>query len=81
MASPINADVAVISEVVFAVFGAGGWILWPMTVAQKSIVAKRAMKMSRLQPARRPSLPTKILRRADGCLGGIGSAGVSVASR
>jgi len=39
--------VAVISEVVFAVFGAGGWILWPMTVAQKSIVAKRAMKMSK----------------------------------
>src|SRR6202035_3171034 len=38
-----------------------------------------ARKISRLHPARRPSSPMKILRRVDVCLGGIVSAGVSVA--
>lgn len=41
--------------------------LWLMTRAQYRQAAIRAIKMSRLQPARRPSLPTKILRRVDGC--------------
>ena len=41
--------------------------LWLMRFAQKPRAAKRRMKMSMLQPARRPSLPMKILRRVDGC--------------
>src|SRR5208337_1074949 len=75
-----NKRVADISETVFAVFGAAGWSLWPMAAAQKIMAAQRAMKMSRLQPARRPSLPMKILWRAEGCAGGMGSVGVNVAS-
>jgi hypothetical protein len=43
------------------------------------MTAKIAMKMSRLQPARRPSFPIKILWRVVGCAGGIGSTGVRVA--
>ena len=43
-----------------------------MMFAQKIRAAKRAMKMSRLHPARGPSFPMKILSRADGCVGIIG---------
>src|SRR5580692_4985483 len=54
----------------------GGWSLWPMRFAQKAMAAKIAMKISRLQPARSPSLPMNILWRVDGCAG---SVGISVA--
>jgi hypothetical protein len=67
-------------ESIFAVFGAGGWNLWPMKLTQKPMAANRAMKISRLQPARRPSSPMKILRSLDGGVGGIDSAGIGVAS-
>jgi hypothetical protein len=55
-----------------AVFGAGGWSMCPMRFAQKAMSAKIAMKMSRLQPARKPSFPIKILWRVDGCAGSVG---------
>src|SRR5271155_4744480 len=62
-------------------FGGGpGWSLWPIILTQKAIAAKIAMKMSRLHPARRPSLPMKILRKAEGCVGGT-SVGINAASR
>src|SRR5271155_3313743 len=61
-------------------FGGGaGWSLWPIILTQKAIAAKMAMKMSRLQPARRPSLPMKILRKVEGCGGGT-SVAIGVAS-
>src|SRR5271157_5766382 len=78
MDSPMKLRTADISA--FAALGAGGWSLWPMTFTQDRTPASRARKMSRLQPARRPSLPIKILRRAGDCGVGIGSAGVSLAS-
>src|SRR5271168_2737010 len=59
--------------------GGAGCGLWPIILTQKAIDAKMAMKVSRLQPARRPSLPIKILRKADGGAGGT-SVGISVAS-
>jgi hypothetical protein len=59
-------------------FGADGKSLWPTKFMQRAIAAKIAAKM-RLQPERMPSLPMKSLRRVDGCVDGIGSAGVSVA--
>src|SRR5208337_1539533 len=81
MESVENKRVADISETVFAAFGAAGWSLWPMALTQKIMTAQRAMKMSRLQPARRPSLPKKILWRVEGCAGGMGSVGVNPASQ
>ena len=66
--NPINGD---ISEAAFAAWERR-MDLWPMRL-HRNMAAKRAMKMSRLQPARRPSLPMKILWRVDGDEGGIGS--------
>src|SRR5208282_4533768 len=78
--SEVNASRKEISEEAFGVFAAGGKSLWPMVLIQKATAAKRAMKMSRLQPARRRALPMKILRRADGGAVGAGSTGDGVAS-
>src|SRR5271165_5415215 len=76
--SPMKLNVADISA--FAALRTGGWSLWPMTFTQNRRAARRARKMNKLQPARRPSLPMKTLLRAGGCVGGMGSAGVNVAS-
>jgi hypothetical protein len=70
-----------LSEAVVAVFAAGVKSLWPTTLTQMAMAANRARKMSKLQPARRPSLPIKILRRVDGGAGAIGSGSVTVSSR
>src|ERR1039458_8576990 len=59
----------------------GGKSLWPITLTQVATAMKRAMKMSKPQPARRPSLPMKILRRVDGGRAAAGSAAFSDASR
>src|SRR5277367_518289 len=63
-----------------AVLGGGGWRMRPIRFAQKAMAAKIARKISRLQPARRPSLPMKILWTAEGCVGGRGSVTANVAS-
>jgi hypothetical protein len=44
-----------------------GWSLWPIRFALKAkTAAMRRRKMSRLQPARRPSLPMNIQRPVEG---------------
>jgi hypothetical protein len=79
--SAMNPRVGEISAPGFAASAEGGRSLCPMRFAQKARAAKMAMKMSRLQPARSPSFPMKILRIVDGCVGGMGSVGVRFASR
>src|SRR5271154_2285474 len=49
-----------------------GFSRWMMRFEAKIKAARMATKMSKLQPARRPSLPIKILRRVDAG-GGVGS--------
>src|SRR5580692_12192585 len=61
-----------LGDISVGALAAGGWSLCPMRFAQKAMAAKIAMKISRLQPARSPSLPMNILLRVDGCTGSVG---------
>src|SRR5580658_6533388 len=61
--------VADVCGTAFAALGAGGYSLWPMTFTLM------AMEISRLQPARRPSLPMKIVRSIEGGVGGLDGDG------
>src|SRR5208282_3905792 len=55
--------------------GAFGKNLRTMILAATKMIAVRKAMVRRLQPARRPSLPTKILSTAEGCGLEPGSAG------